>query len=205
VILRPDLGCARSQKNIARSIFFNLRNVETERYTSEKHELKLLDLEIYEFDLAFLSDLVSFQSYGSLKQTERAIHFWLLLEQFKRQGKWFQTTRLCGRLMCSSIRFNFSLCHMKINFQWGWIWLLYLFISKELLKFSFEEVCKCLWSFVKCHSGLMMFYYVGKVKGCTLIFYEFSLNAWKFALSWKKLKGKIPLPRLYKATIGSAF
>jgi len=44
-----------SQKSIERSIFFNVHNFKTERDTSEKHEIKSLDLrEIYHFNLSFL-------------------------------------------------------------------------------------------------------------------------------------------------------
>ena len=61
-------GCTSSQ-NYWPLQFLNLRNFETDRDTSEKHEIKLLDLqEIYQFDRAFLSYLVSFQSYGGFKK-----------------------------------------------------------------------------------------------------------------------------------------
>jgi len=46
--------CTSNQKSIARSIFLNLRNFGTDRYTSEKYEIKSLDLqEIDEFDFSF--------------------------------------------------------------------------------------------------------------------------------------------------------
>ena len=52
------------KKVLTAQTFVNLPNFETERDTSEKHEIKLLNLqEIYQFDLIFfLSYLVSFQS-----------------------------------------------------------------------------------------------------------------------------------------------
>jgi len=46
-----------------------------ERDTSEKHEIKSLDLPgIYQFDLAFLPYLLSFQSYVGLKKLSGLYH-----------------------------------------------------------------------------------------------------------------------------------
>jgi len=65
----PSFVRTSSQWSIARSIFLHLRELETERYTQEKHEIKSFDLqEIYEFNFSFLWYLASFQSYGSLKK-----------------------------------------------------------------------------------------------------------------------------------------
>ena len=51
----PSLLEALAVKKVLRApIFLNFRSFETERYTSEKHGIKSLDLqEIYEFDLSF--------------------------------------------------------------------------------------------------------------------------------------------------------
>jgi len=47
-------GCTISGKSIDRYNFLNLRNFETEGNTSEKHQVKSLDLqEIYQFDISF--------------------------------------------------------------------------------------------------------------------------------------------------------
>ena len=44
----------QSKKELTAPIFLNLRNFETEGDTSEKHEMKSLDLQdIYQFDLFF--------------------------------------------------------------------------------------------------------------------------------------------------------
>jgi len=71
------------KKVVRAPIFLHLlRNFEMERYTEEKHEIKsALDLqEIYEFDLQlFCCISFFFQSYGSFKKLERAIHFLLLI------------------------------------------------------------------------------------------------------------------------------
>ena len=55
--------------------FFRTSVTLKRRYTQEKHQIKSFDLrEIYEFDFSFFSYLASFQSYGSLKNLERAVN-----------------------------------------------------------------------------------------------------------------------------------
>ena len=67
---QPSRGTG-SQKCICAPIFLNLCNFETERYTSEKHEIKSLDFqEVYEFDLSlfvvsrFVPQLRKFKKNG---------------------------------------------------------------------------------------------------------------------------------------------
>jgi len=53
--------------------------------------------------LALLSYLASFQSYGSLKELERAKPSWLIVQQWKRREKWFWTIPVC---VCVSVRLS---------------------------------------------------------------------------------------------------
>jgi len=78
-----DIALVLAVKKLSTApIFLNLLDFETERDTSENHEIKSLDLkEIHHCGRSFLLYLVSFQSYRSLKKLEQSILLWLLVRE----------------------------------------------------------------------------------------------------------------------------